>query len=247
MTMMMIPKGYPDDVHAPLARLVEKLIGVEPSVRAVVVYGSLAKGTWRAGESDINVLVVVQEASATVIERIAPVLRASWREALVRPMILAAAEVARVGDVFPIKLRDMQRYHDVIHGEDPFAGIELRSDHLRLRVEQQLRNHVLQLRRHLVLAVDNDRELVRTLMTAARSLPIELGALLHLKGVNDVGSTLEDLADVAARELDISADALRTLAAFKHRASNADVHHLYRDVMSVVARAVEIADTLEPM
>lgn len=242
---MAIPEGYPQPARAALAGLLDKLAPLAPEPAAVLVYGSLAKGTWRKGESDVNVLVVVHEASAATLDALAGPLREAWRQALVRPMILERAEIPRLGDVFPIKLADIQRDHDVLAGDDPLAGVTIERAHVRLRLEQQLRNQLLQLRRQLVFGAAGERELARALVGAARSLPYELATLLELRGKPSPQQMLADMAGAVAAEIDVPAETLQRLASFKRGTTEADVRGLYHAVIALVSRAVDVVDRLE--
>lgn len=239
---MAIPETYPRNVRQALARLLDELAPAAPEPAALVIYGSLAKGSYRAGESDVNLAVVLESASREVLSSIGAPLRAAWRAVRVEPFIVLRTELPHLLDVFPIKLSDIQAHHQVITGEDPFIGLAIDDAHLRLRVEQELRNHLLRLRRHYVFAGSDARALARMLFKSASSLGIELGALLRLAGKPEDSGRLDSVVRAAADAFELDHDALARLCAFKQGKDVDDVHALYLDVMRAVEHAVARAD-----
>jgi len=231
---------YPKRAREALERLVSRLKPHAPD--AVVVYGSLAKGEWVEGRSDINVAVVLPEASAEALFAIGEPLRAAFREARVNALLLERGEVARVADVFPIKMADIAASHDVLLGEDPFGAVEVERAHLRLRVEQELRNHLLRLRRVAVFSRGGAERLHEALRATARSLPLELGALLDVLDEPRGG----DVYAAARGRLDLDGATLDAFAALKRDGGiPPDPEGLYAKALALLARAIELADRAE--
>jgi hypothetical protein len=121
---------------------------------SVVLYGSAARGEYREGASDLNLLVLLRDtrrprcgagrAGARVGGRkqpaAAPDVGGEWRGS---------------ADVFPIELADIRDAHLVLHGADPFTGVEIRLEDLRLQCERELKGKQIQLRtRYLTDAGD---------------------------------------------------------------------------------------------
>jgi len=107
--------GAPRDVAAALGGLREDLArAAGPNLTSLVLYGSLARGRYRPRESDVNLLIVLEDASARGLAAIAPALRAAFRAARVEPLIVAARELARAAEAFPTKLLDVKAHHLVL-------------------------------------------------------------------------------------------------------------------------------------
>lgn len=236
---------YPESVQQALRALTRELEPAAPEPRALVVYGSLVRGGFRPGESDVNLAVVVDDARPAVLEKLSGPLRAAWRAARVEPFLIAGRDVARMTDCFPIKLLDISRHHDVLHGADPFANLRVEPAQLRLRLEQQLRNHLAKLQRRFLATNDHRAELARGLFASVSSLVVELETLAELKGVALDGLDAESVFAGAARAFDLDAALLARLAAFKAGGDEADVPELYAGLLAAVARAVEIVDGME--
>src|SRR6516165_9227017 len=175
--------GVPADIAAALDRLKEELArAAGQNLAGLILYGGLARGRYRPGKSDVNAVVLLREVSAPALAVLAPPLRAARRAANVSVMILTPAEVHAAAIVFPTKFLDIKDHHIVLHGEDPFAALEVPREQIRLRIIQELRNMTLRLRQRFVAVVDDPAMQVTTLASLARPLAIEMSALLRLAG-----------------------------------------------------------------
>src|SRR5687767_14535457 len=95
---------------------------------AVVLYGSAARGDYRAGVSDLNLLVILNSADAAVLRR-GSALAQEWASAgNPPPLVLGEAEWRESADVFAIEYSDMRDAHVILHGASPFAGLDIQWD-----------------------------------------------------------------------------------------------------------------------
>ncbi len=117
---------------------------------SLVVYGSAARGAYRAGQSDVDVVIVVRQASRETLLSIANVMQVARYSARIEAMILVEDEIAPSTDAFPILYDDIRRNHVVLRGADPFADLAISDRHRRLRIEQELREAQIRLRRAVV-------------------------------------------------------------------------------------------------
>jgi hypothetical protein len=134
-------------------------------LRAVVLYGSAARGDAAARARDL--LVIVDRLGMDELRRVAPTARA-WQEAgNPPPLTLTAREWASSADVFPMEYADVLDGHRVLHGALPAEGAAVRPADLRRQVEQQVLGKLLQLRAG-VLASGNDARRQLALLEASR-------------------------------------------------------------------------------
>lgn len=214
---------------------------------ALVLYGGLARGRHRGPRSNVDLAVVLEDAGPERIAEIAPVLLAAWRAAHVDAWILARDEIPRVAEVFPTKLLDIREHHLVLDGEDVFAGLELDRRLLRLRVEQELTNLSLRLRRSLVTLAADPASIAALLATTARPLAIQLTALLRLAGrtVPEEDRSAAIFA-VAAGAFGLDAEALEALANVRQGTHGVDdVAALLGRVQVAATKAAEAARAVE--
>jgi hypothetical protein len=170
-------------------------------------------------------------------------LRAAWRAARVEPFVVRASEVARLADAFPIKILDIHRHHVVLAGEDPFAAVKVEPGEVRLRAEQELRNHLLRLRRHYVFTGDNPMGLAKAIYRSASALRYELGALLYLRG-EAVGWRISEVLPAAAKSLGLDADTLARVEQFHRGQGEPQIVNLFHELIQVVEAAVFAVDAL---
>lgn len=214
---------------------------------ALVLYGGLARGRHRGPRSDVDLAVVLEDASPDRVREIAPVLMAAWRAARVEPWILGRAEVPRLARVFPTRLLDIREHHLLLFGEDVFAAVQIDRGLLRQRVEQELTNLSLRLRRNLVSLSADPASMAAYLAGAARPLAIQLGVLLRLAGRElPAEDRSAAIFAAAAQAFGLDGAALAALADLRHGAGDAgDVAALFGRVQAAAMRAAEAAAGLE--
>ena len=144
-----------ETLPAPIkSRLDELVLSLTKSLGAnliaVVAHGSAVRGGYQAGASDIDLVCVIDEDDATTLAAIGPALELARFSARIETMILTKAEIARSADCFPLLYGDIARVGAALHGSNPFAALTIRPDHKRLRIEQELRELRIRLRRAVV-------------------------------------------------------------------------------------------------
>src|ERR1041385_6800510 len=174
----------PADVAATLDELTSTLrAAAGDNLLGLILFGGLARGRYVPGSSDVNLVVLVRDASAGEIAKFAAPLHDAWRSKRVDPFIITPSEIERLTVVFPTKMLDIQRRHHLLMGQDPFEGIPVDRARIQLRVEQELRNLALRLRHRFVKIHDDPQALATAADDAAAPLAVNLRALLFLQGV----------------------------------------------------------------
>jgi hypothetical protein len=235
---------FPADIADALHRLEDDLkLAAGENFAALVLYGGLARGRFRPGKSDVNLLVLLHDAGLPALEAVMPALRAARRAAGVDPMVLTPAELPRAAAAFPTKFLDIRNHHLVLAGEDPFPALEVNREEVRQRVVQALQNLLMRLRQGYFAAGGDVPALARTLAQVARPLALELEALLWLQGLEvPADDRSASVFAAAAQAFALDGDALAGLAGLRHGAPAGDLDTLWRGVLETVARAAELAD-----
>lgn len=183
------------------------------AVRSVVLYGSAARDQYREGSSDLNVLVLLDAVDAEALRRAAPLVRGWVQGGNPPPLMLSADELARSLDIFAIEYSDIRDAHRVLHGDDPFAGLEIRTEHLRLQCERELKGGLIQLREHFLLAADDAEELGTLLVRSVTTFVVLFRTLLRLTG-DELPTDEQRVVRLAAERVGFdAAPMLRVLAA----------------------------------
>jgi predicted nucleotidyltransferase len=171
----------------------EKALGDE--LVGILVHGSTVRGEYRPGDSDVDVVVVVKDASFEKLEAISNAMQLARYSARIEAMILTEKEIAGAADCFPLLYDEIKRSHALLAGRDPFAKIEVQDTHRRLRIEQELREAQIRLRRAITDSLGAKEAVAGAVTRKARQIRGPLHALLSLKGI-DVDA---DLATVLAK------------------------------------------------
>ena len=149
---------------------------------SVVLYGSAARGEHRAGASDLNVLVLLDDAGPEALRRGAA-LAARWAsEGNPPPLVMSREEWTRSADVFAIEYADIRDAHRVLAGADPFDGVEVARDDLRRQCERELKGKHIQLRERYLLLADRPEDLGRVFAQSLSTFLVLFRTVLRLAG-----------------------------------------------------------------
>jgi hypothetical protein len=220
-----------------LDRLRNQLATIE-AVASATLYGSYVRGELRDKTSDINLAVIVRGADLGAL--VAP-LQAAWRAARVDPWIARVDELPGLVDVFATRVREIQRRHVMLVGDDPWTGLTVPRAALRFRIEQELRNHQMRLRHAEVLS-DGPGQ-ARQLFVAAGALRHDLGLVEELAGA-PVPDKLGELAAAAAARLDLAPADVHAVLAFG-RGPDRTAHAPLAAATRLLDRAVAFVDAME--
>jgi predicted nucleotidyltransferase len=213
-------------------------------LQAVVLYGSAARGSFREGVSDLNLLVLLREVDAEVLRRGSPLAR-RWTEAGNRPpLLLGVEEWRRSADVFPIEAADIQDAHRVLWGGDPFQGLHIDREHLRLQCEHELKAKQIVLRERYLLSAGEPTELGALLQESLSTFLVLFRTLLRLVGV-EVPAEPGRLIDRAAEQAGFDPGAFHRVLRARDTgtplrpAADDPVATGYLDAVSAAARFVD--------
>ena len=153
---------------------------------SVVLYGSAARGEYREGVSDLNVLVLLRSTGAATLRRGAALARA-WGDAKnPPPLVMGEREFQGSGDVFPIELADMRDAHVLLHGADPFADLVIRPADMRLQLERELKSAHIRLRTRYLTDAGDAARFEPVLVKSLSTFLVMFRTLLRLEGEDGV-------------------------------------------------------------
>ena len=208
----------------------EKAVG--NNLAALVVYGSAARGGYVPDESDLDVIVVLDDTSLPQLHKIAEPLTQARYGGRVEAMILKRDNLARAADVFPLLYDDLRQRHVILSGTDVFAGLAVADTHRRLRIEQELREARIRMRRAVVDALGSESEIAGAVARKVKQVRSPLHALLGLKG-KQCDDRLEAVLAAAGREYGVDTSSLtrvRTQPEAAHTALRALLDAAIEDV-----------------
>jgi hypothetical protein len=113
---------------------------------AIVHYGGAVTDAELGAITGLRMLVVLNNVSPADLRLTRDAFH-EWTDAgNPPPVYFSRAEIADAADVFPIEFLDMMENRRIVHGSDPFVGLEVARSHLRHQVEFELRGKLLRLR-----------------------------------------------------------------------------------------------------
>ncbi len=217
------------------------------NLESLILYGSAARGDYKEGHSDLNVLCVLRSATARELTRVTPVVH--WwckNQSEPAPLVFTAEELRSSADVFSIELLDMQENRRVLYGSDIIAGIAVPMNLHRVQVEHDLRTLLLRLRQHFLLNGHKENELRAA---AAKSASSALALLRHTLIAFDEKPPAA-AHEVFARVTSLTgADAGAFSAAFRLRDPHApaeDIVRTYGEYVNALTVVISALDKIVP-
>jgi predicted nucleotidyltransferase len=139
---------------AKLAELVRRLKEfAAANLECVILYGSAARGDFREGHSDLNLVCILHSLSVEELGRLAHVVK--WwcvDQKEPAPLFFTRDELKNSADVFAIEILDMKHGRRVLYGADVVADIKVPMNLHRVQIEHDLRTILLKLREHYLRA-----------------------------------------------------------------------------------------------
>lgn len=164
----------------------------------ILVHGSVVRGEYRPGESDVDVIVILETADFARLDAIGNALQLARYSARIEAMILTEQEIAGASDAFPLLYDEIKQRHILLTGRDPFAAVEVHDTHRRLRIEQELREAQIRLRRAVTDAFGAREAVGGAVVRKVKQVRAPLHALLALKGITCAPDLPSVLAKVGA-------------------------------------------------
>ncbi len=227
----------PAAAREPLAALTRGLeAAVGANLAGLLVYGSAARGGWVEGQSDIDAIVVLRDTSLGQLRAVAAPLLQARHSARVEAMILKLDNIARAADVFPLLYDDVRERHVLLSGANPFAGLRIADAHRRLRIEQELREARIRMRRAVVDAMGAEGTIEGAVARKLKQIRSPLHALLRLKGI-PCDDRLEAVLVVAAKTWGVDTAPLTHLSRSVEAA-----HAALRALLDVAIQDVDALD-----
>lgn len=229
-----VPSQIPESVRGRLEELTQSLAdALGPNLASLVVFGSAVRGGFRDGASDVDLVLVLNEPTREHLLRIANTLTVARTAFRFEAVVLGAAEIPRAADVFPLFYDDIRSCHVVLHGSDPFAELVISDQHRRLRIEQELREFQIRLRRAVIDGLGAPKQLAGAVERKLKQLRSPLHSLLVLRKTPAAGDDLPALLAKAREIYGVDTSALSDVRKDPTAALDALVKLLDRTVQEV--------------
>jgi predicted nucleotidyltransferase len=216
------------------------------NVESVILFGSAVSGDFHPDLSNLNMFCVLRDSSFESLRALTPVVKWWDRQKQPPPLCMTRQELDRSVDVFTIELLDMQQQHRVLFGEDVLEKLRVPMDLHRVQVEYELKEKLILLRQHVLVASGNESRLAELLQRSAPSFGTLIRHALIALGEVAPSGRRESVKMLERRlKLDFSA-VLQVLDAREHKSdlTKTNINDLvsrYLTAVEKVAAAVDAA------
>jgi predicted nucleotidyltransferase len=211
---------------------------------AVILYGSAASGEFVKQFSNINLLVVLQNAGLRNLKSVSGLInRRKYR--LLRPLFLSHDYIRGSVDVFPVEFLDMKENYVVLAGKDILKDISIDLKNLRFQCEQELKEKLLNIQ-NIYLRNRSKETLKDLLFKSFNSILHLLRNLIRLKGLKPPYLKQEVLKDFS-REFGIDTKNLDKILNAKNgnlRLKHEELDNMLVALVEDLEKIIKIADNL---
>lgn len=181
------------------------------NLEGIILFGSAVSGDFHPRLSDLNLFCILHDSSFAALQALAPVVQWWNKQKQPPPLCMTRQELERSTDVFTIELFDMVQHHRVLYGEG-VLGLRISTHLHRVQVEYELREKLILLRQHILLAGDSTSRLwdvilhsVPSFTTLFRHALIVLGgaALSRREAVQTLAKQLQFDPSAIGQALDV--------------------------------------------
>ena len=234
------------DANPVLKKMVQGLIdALGDRLRAIVLYGSAARGDFQKATSDFNLLVVLESLDPASLESVSPLLTRWRRQGQPAPRIFSPSIIAESSDVFPIEFLDLQSSRVVLHGPDPFADLQIQTRHLRLQCERELREKMMRLREGYIESHSTPKNLRRLLTDSYSTFVALFRGCLHLHG-DEVPLHNQEVVTAFCKRAELDQAPFDEVDRLKHgERLSTDLKRLFSRYYSELTKAVARVDRFE--
>lgn len=211
---------------------------------SVVLYGSAASGEFAGRHSNINIAVVLKDASVRSMKKAAGLVK-KRKYSVINPIFFTEKHISESLDVFPIEFLDIKENHLLLHGRDVFADLRVDLKNLRFQCEQELKSKILNVKK-IYLKADSKTFLKNLLFKSATSGLHILRNILRLKGKTPPYRK-EDILDAVSRELSVDCSGLKRIVDARNnnaRLSSEEIDELFTQLIDTLEN---ISDKLNRM
>ncbi len=158
-------------------------------LEAVIMYGSLVRGEYIQGRSNINLLLMIRQFSLDIGQRCGGLHRRWGKEGVIAPLMMVQEELVTASQLFPLEFLEMKDSHILLEGRDPFSEIHLTHNNLIIQCQQELIGNLFRLRQRFVEGEGKAEAIFALLPLSLTSLIPCLRGLFRLLDQSSSGSS----------------------------------------------------------
>jgi len=209
------------------------------TMQSLTLVGSAVTDDFVSGKSDINSVLVINSIDDRVLSVLAGMGPQMGRRRLRAPLLMTPSYIQRSCDVFAVEWLDFQRFHQTVHGADPFELLTFEKEHVRLQCEKQFKSVLIQIRQGYISSAEKKDVISAVLTNAARELLPYLRAMLWLKDIDRSGNCQETFEQIRTH-FSVDMEPLKWAFASRYEKLRNDL----KQVRSLFTQAYQSIDSL---
>ena len=219
-------------------------------LRSVILYGSGAMSDHQTKYSNLNVLCVLTRLGLEDLRKGQRAVEWWTKQKQPAPLLVTQEEVACRGDVYPIEFLDIRQSHRLLHGEDPFASINVDRTNHRRQVEHELASGLLRLRQRYLVLHPNNKDVLRLMLDSISSFAtLARHALMLAQTGTDAAAPAKkrEIFAAAAAKFALDAAPFETVLQLREESVKLDgnqVHALFASYLDQITKLEEAVDKL---
>jgi hypothetical protein len=214
------------------------------NVEAIILFGSAVSGDFHPGLSDINLFCLLRNGTFPSLQALAPAAKWWNTQKQPPPLCMTRRELERSTDVFTIELLDMIQHHRVLFGEDVLQGLHVPTHLHRVQVEYELREKLVLLRQHLLVANDNSARLWDVLLHSVPSFATLFRHALIALG-HDAPPSRRDAVHALAKRIDFDSSTFQQILDVRERTADPkklNVNDLCARYLAAIEKVTAVVD-----
>lgn len=172
-------------------------------LKSVFIYGSKAHLENVENESDLNLMIIVENLTGEDLKNCSKPVK-KWmgehnffdKNKNPMPVFMGEKEWFNSSDVYAMEYFDIKENHKIIYGENLVSGLNIKKEDLRLECESEMKNLLMRFRGHYLLNADSPKEITKSLTPLTKTLNAIFKAVLRMKDIDVSKSPYENLSKV---------------------------------------------------
>jgi len=137
--------------------LFQRILGKE--LKALFLYGSAARGEYKPGRSDLNLLAIMSKVDRAALIKAGSAQRKAGRK--IRLLCFTEEYFKTSLDTYPIEILDLKLHHRKLAGDFNFTELATEKEFLRLQVERELKGKSYLMRQAVIGYGCEEKEMMR--------------------------------------------------------------------------------------
>jgi len=213
---------------------------------SIILYGSAARDDYVAGVSNINILVVLEDAQIKEIKKARDISRQARNKFSIEPRFMSLETITIASDVLPIAFLDMQEQYSVLHGQDVLREITIERRYLKYQCESRLR-FILMRMRNFYLFFSRDQKIMSARLVESFTYFLHLLKSIYRLQGDEPPIRQEEIVTRSAKRFNLDGNLMGKILDLKRkqrRFSREEVETLFEGYIDLIYDTIQLVDKI---